>query len=63
MLQRLHSTIQPVHNGILYMLWLTSLVCACSQDLIHVTFSELEMHSYVPLNVRCIVNLSFTFAV
>ena len=46
MLQILHSTIQPVHNGVLYMLWLTSLVYACSQDLMHVTFTELVMHSY-----------------
>ena len=32
---------------LLYMLWLTSLVCACSQGLMHVTsFSELVMYSY-----------------
>ena len=31
---------------LLYVLWLTSLVCACIQDLMHVTFSELVMHSY-----------------
>ena len=36
MLQMLRSTIQPVHNGItIDTLWLTSLVCACSQDLMH----------------------------
>ena len=46
MLQMLRSTMQPVHNGILYMLWLTRLVCACSQDMMYVTFSELVMHSY-----------------
>ena len=49
MLQMLCSTIQPVHNGIaiVYVVaYITSLVCACIQDLMHVTFNKLVMHSY-----------------
>ena len=52
MLQMLGSTIQPVRNGIAIVAMCCSLVCACSQGLMH-----------VPHNVRCIVNLSFTFAI
>ena len=58
MLRMLRSTVQPVHNGSV-VAYITSSVYALSQDMMHVTFSELVMHSYL----RYIVNLSFTFAV
>ena len=38
--------VAPYNLFIMAVLWLTSSVCACSQDLMHVTFSELVMHSY-----------------
>ena len=38
---------------LLYLLWLTNLVFACSQDLIHVIYGELVMHSYhITISIR-----------
>ena len=60
MLQMLHSTIQPLYNGIAFVCIVAHELSLCIQSGSYAC--DLVIHSY-HIIIRCIVNLSFTFAV